>query len=460
MYLCGFDLPDKSLDSYPILSALFSHCTLNDLISFRQVSKSWKSIIDKLLSSREELILFVETRPHQWYWSYESKPINFSNVVNVKDDFYFDGEYLKSTFKNIKALLVVSSSSFLSNRDFNEFLNHFIDLEHLQINYNLVKSKKNVYHFVIILYKLKTFYSDGDVDLYRMNCQNLVKLTLNSLHSRSNSNVAVLPKLKVLVLLNLYSISYFEKDYSPNLKELHIFKDKKDTRYWRISRWYENEKFDEDPKLFIEPDFGPGGPELDDVLKRYCDNVLDLNFSICDNLSFNYTDQLGKVIKRNKRLVQENGWRFKSVNFKTKFVNNEKFLNLGSYFTCIQFISIDTDLTQEQLDLLPMFSPLVKKVTFLSNFKPSSKDDYIFLCKLAHLKVFYSNDSRCFEHLREIIKNCEYFVRGESSSFIVRSENFSIFLIKDNKTKQKQTFTTSEELLDHIIKNYPQMLKN
>ena len=468
---------NKSLDLYPILSVLFRHCTLNDLISFRQVSKSWRSIIDESLTGREELILFIETRPHQWFWFYEGKPINLANVINVKKTCYLDCEYLKSTFKNIKSLLVVSSSSFVSNRDFNQFVNHFINLKHLQINYNLVKCEKNIYHCDIKLDQLKTFYSDGDVQLRQMNCKNLVKLTLDDqlsipenlalfntieyLNVRTICCSVVLPKLEVLVLQQAYNNYYttynynssFSSDNFPNLKELHVWppRDMSDSQ---VTEWYQRNNFDTETKLFIEPHLSPYGLELDGVLKRYYDNLSDLDLSTCANIEFKYTDQLGKIIKRNKRLVQENGWRFKAVKFRKNFVNNEIFLNLSSYFTCIQFICINTDLKQEQLDLIPKFSPLVKKVTFSYDFNARSEDDYKFLCKLGHLKVFFSDDIRCFEQLGDIIENCEHFIRGESPYFIVRSQNLNNILIKDINTKQKQTFVITEELLDHITKMY------
>ena len=264
----------------------------------------------------------------------------------------------------------------------------------------------------------------------------------------------------------------FIKNNFPNLKEIHVCKDKEKNKEKEIDKskfnvdidvvirmWYDCEQFDKGVKLFIEPDFDLHNSNFGLVLKSYFDNLSDMELSNRDNLSFIYTDQLGKVIKRDKRIVQENGWRFKKVNFKTKFVNCKKFLNLGSYFTCIQFISIDTDLTQEQLDLLPKFSPLVKKVIFSDNFKSCSKDDYKFLCKFGHLKVFFSDDSRCFEHIGNIIENCEYFIRGESSFYVVRPKKSKKILIKDIETEKKQTFTTSEELLDHIKKDYPDMQK-
>ena len=146
---------------YPILIEIFNHLPLGEVVKNRQVCKYFKETVDKLLSKRDELILFVETLPQPLVWFFDNEAINLANVIVVNRNFV-SNDHFKASFKHVKRLLIQFYFKFCEFEQLDDLLNqNFASLEHLQMYPNRIQRDPDPlekYKSHLCLSKLRTLF--------------------------------------------------------------------------------------------------------------------------------------------------------------------------------------------------------------------------------------------------------------------------------------------------------------
>lgn len=479
-----------------ILKKIFNHLCLSELMKMRLVCKDWKSRIDRIILNKDELIFFINTDIQPLCWFFEKRPIDFRNVAIVKNDFY-ENRFLRNWFKTVKHLLILSYSKIKNNRFLTKFINDFYELEHLQLEFYLPPKKFFCFNRELQSDKLQTFYSSKSVSLNNLICEKLVKLsffnkfdfrdTLETIQNKIQflslsvieyDQSLVFPNLETLILnqtiLHNFCVE-FERSNFPKLKQLLYFGD--------CSNFLKNcdtsatelmDVLNEKPKV----DFFVNGLKLNDRLKRklhccakkldlglneflklYKENEIEMNLELYANDVIYYTDELGKIIQKcNEELFDT---KFETnihrLYIKEPFYNFKRFGNSKNFFQFIHSIHIQHNLNQDQLDTLPEAVPYVKTIEF-SGYSIDENINYQFLSKfnkLQFLLLFLENNFTVLLNLKEFIDDFKNLERIEIGYCNFASSKFRIFI----KKKENNTYLVNDGSYKELYYSYAQFLE-
>lgn len=232
------------MDKLPELALIpiFNSLSLSDQFKNRRTCKKWKVIIESMLSSREELVLFCNTATRPLVWFHNYRPVDLLSSVIVNEKFRKSQDF-ERLFKNVQRLYLVCLLDDLFKSKLINFLNDFRHLQHLQldtINDPKYCGRRKI-KILFDLPNLKSFScnSNAKPELLHLNCPKLKMLSV-LYHFQSNENCASFkdslkflkvasffcdegfefPNLEVLVCQNILPI-----DISPHkkLREIHFF---------------------------------------------------------------------------------------------------------------------------------------------------------------------------------------------------------------------------------------------
>ena len=228
-------LPDLALIS--ILNCFSLH---DQLTICRLVCKQWKALVDILVNSRKELVLFCRLLRRPSVWGHSQQPIRLYDSI-VANESITDGQRLVGFFPNLKSLYIATFEIELRGLDLNKFVQLFPNLEHLEINNLYFGLNEKIDPLVIDLdhANLRTLHLGYKDRIVTLNCPALTSLfvydtfylderfssiqnSLKFLKVRSffHAPDQVLPNLEVLcfsVDLQI-DILHFEK-----LREIHYY---------------------------------------------------------------------------------------------------------------------------------------------------------------------------------------------------------------------------------------------
>ena len=477
---------------YPILIEIFNHLPLGELVKNRQVCKYFKETVDKLLSKRDELILFVETLRQPLVWFFDNEAINLANVIVVNRNFV-SNDHFKASFKHVKRLLIQFYFKFCEFEQLDDLLNqNFASLEHLQMYPNRIQLDADPlekYKSHLCLNKLRTLFVNYRYALLtHLNCERLEKLCFfdafcvdTNAHSYAKRLKYLIvnrlictdpntkfPELEILVCSSPPDLANFRKDCFPNLGELHVL-DLSAKELYSFLDWFKTssmkdslslyvngvkyERSIEDKLIFVTL----GGSRYTGALTFYNEHQLELKYINLKQYTVFYTDKSGEGLNGtlDKEIFKSINNQVEIVNLSHQLFNFDYFIGSRVLFEFVNWLNVTTDLSAAQLDALPDIFPFLKAISFKESklfsklwrlFK--EKSDQRYLLRFKYLHDVQVNKIHCFSTFKQMIKNCKYLKHIGTKKFdLVISPDEYTFKTSILFVSGKMKFSTQGDLL-------------
>lgn len=494
-----------------VLIEILKNLPIYDQINCRRVCKSIKAIAERILVTRStELVLIHELDSIPLIWLHNNKKIDLNNSIIVNRRF-IRSSFFKEIFQNIQNLCIVFFSQLFENhqRGFNELINHFKKLKHLQIESlrivpeKQLRSREFVKNPIIKvdfnLPNLKSLFINHPCELIALNCPNLEQLSADAnfymdenlssfkdslkllkvklfsnddyemtkletlYYSNSRIELEKFPKLNKInyYYRNDYSnimsyYSFYQKSRETILSELLgqkiVLKKKKLKIYENGVHLLANHRFGELKKLCsfsADPLFGSSIFELelsDNELENYLMNPREFNYEHLRHFLV-WTNRTSGVLEAMKdRSIESIGKSIVSVAIRE--MNNEdlKSLKMKNLLKNVRLLIIN-DMSQDQLNSLPEIVPNATEIVVKFKLSTPKFADPTNYLKLNNFS--FLTEFRClkslFIHQLFISLNLLNDILDECKFFAYLKVTFGGHYVVQSEMRLKKLFTGSYE---------------
>ena len=213
------------MDKLPELAliSLFKHLPLSDQLKYRGTCKKWKELIESLLLSRRELVIFFLTTTRPLIWSHNNRPVDceLSSLI-VNEKFKMPCSKFKMVFKNVQRMCLVCRLDDLIQRQFIGFFNEFRHLQHLQVdtvNDTVLGGRLEI---GLHLPNLKSFFCNtvAKIKEFHLDCPQLEMLSVPYDFRSNQELISFKDTLKVLKVSSFFRQRGSKLPELPNLEVL------------------------------------------------------------------------------------------------------------------------------------------------------------------------------------------------------------------------------------------------
>lgn len=201
---------------FDLLPEIFENLSVNQLLICRQVCRAWRYVVDQ--KYLKELCLYVRGKYAPDVWVIDCEFIDPKSVLTIHHLKVLSNPNFLNTFRNLKRLMIKydsyrkTSSSLSQELENLNYLNHFHQLEHLELHCVPFGSD-----FELKLSGLKKlFYNQSDFSFKKRISLNLETLgTFDEFHK-----IIEWPKKHLKVVISKFYFNAFL--HMPNLERLHL----------------------------------------------------------------------------------------------------------------------------------------------------------------------------------------------------------------------------------------------